>query len=121
MTNVGFGGKRGSYKHFQGLDLELDRDSDRRGAVRLILTCVAKYLPNRAHDIAFTKRVGSAEPIRVGSAFTRERFVTTPVAWKRVADATTIAALQVPGADGTKVDVFKSSVAVAREVGAFLG
>ena len=121
LTNVGFGGKRGSYKHFQGLDLELDRDSDRRGAVRLILTCVAKYLPNRAHDIAFTKRVGSAEPIRVGSAFTRERFVTTPVAWKRVADATTIAALQVPGADGTKVDVFKSSVAVAREVGAFLG
>ena len=77
-------------------------------------------VPNRAHDIAFTKRVGSAEPIRVGSAFTRERFVTTPVAWKRVADATTIAALQVPGADGTKVDVFKSSVAVAREVGDFL-
>jgi hypothetical protein len=32
----------------------------------------------------------------------------------------TIAALQVPGADGTKVDVFKSSVAVAREVGDFL-
>ena len=22
LTNVGFGGKRGSYKHFQGLDLE---------------------------------------------------------------------------------------------------
>ena len=44
----------------------------------------------------------------------------TPVEWKRVADATTIAALQVPGADGTKVDVFKSSVAVAREVGDFL-
>ena len=79
-----------------------------------------KYLPDRAHDIAFTKRVGSAEPIRVGSAFTRERFVTTPVAWTRVADAATIAALQVPGADGTKVDVFKSSVAVAREVGQYL-
>ncbi len=147
LTNVGFGGKRESYKHLQELDLGLDRDSDRRGAVATItaplrfsllpvgkffkkagaadvtaiLTCVAKYLPDRAHDIAFTKRVGSAEPIRVGSAFTRERFVTTPVAWKRVADATTIAALQVPGADGTKVDVFPSSVAVAREVGAFLG
>ena len=157
LTNVGFGGKRGSTKHFQGLDLELDRDSDRSGAVAIafilgaqnlaaipggapnlalarlagweywlrgdgnsILACVAKYLPDRAHDIAFTKRVGSAEPIRAGSAFTRERFVTTPVAWKRVADATTIAALQVPGADGTKVDVFPSSVAVAREVGDFL-
>ena len=89
--------------------------------VTAILECVAKYLPDRAHDIAFTKRVGSAEPIRVGSAFTRERFVTTPVAWTRVADAATIAALQVPGADGTKVDVFPSSVAVAREVGAYLG
>ena len=85
-----------------------------------VLARVAKYLPDRAHNIAFTKRVGSAEPVRVGSAFTGERFVTTPVAWKRVADATTIAALQVPGADGTKVDVFKSSVAVAREVGDFL-
>ena len=85
-----------------------------------VLARVAKYLPDRAHNIAFTKRVGSAEPVRVGSAFTRERFVTTPVEWKRVADATTIAALQVPGADGTKVDVFPSSVAVAREVGAYL-
>ena len=110
LTNVGFGGKRGSNKHFQDLDLGLDCDSDRCGAV-------AKYLPDRAHDIAFTKRVGSAEPV---GNFTRERFVTTPVAWKRVADATTIAALQVPGADGTKVDVFKSSVSVAREVGQYL-
>ena len=33
LTNVGFGGKRGSYKHFQGLDLEARRRRhDDRGA-----------------------------------------------------------------------------------------
>ena len=44
LTNVGFGGKRGSTKHYQGLDLELDRDSDRRGAVGVAFILGAQKL-----------------------------------------------------------------------------
>ena len=61
LTNVGFGGKRGSTKHFQGLDLELDRDSDRSGAVAIAFILGAQNLaaiPGGAPNLALARLAG---------------------------------------------------------------
>ena len=64
-----------------------------------ILMEYAQSLPDRAHDIYQDK--------------------DAPIAWNDVADAATIAALQMPdGFDFGSGDVFPSSVSVAREVAA---
>ena len=62
-----------------------------------ILMQFAQSLPDRAHDIYQDK--------------------DAPIAWNDVADAATIAALQMPDGFGSG-DVFPSSVSVARSVAA---
>ena len=61
LTNVGFGGKRGSYKHFQELDLGLDCDSDRHGAVAIAFVLGAQNLaaiPGGAPNLALARLAG---------------------------------------------------------------
>ena len=72
------------------------------------LANIASFLPDRAHDFPFTKRVGPEKG--------KEKFVTTPVEWlaadgTKIADATKIAALKTP-----EGDVFPSATAVALDV-----
>ena len=65
--------------------------------IPLTLVQYAQSLPDRAHDIYQDK--------------------DAPIEWNDVADAATIAALQMPDGFGSG-DVFPSSVSVAREVAA---
>ena len=61
LTNVGFGGKRGSNKHFQDLDLGLDCDSDRLGAVAIAFVLGAQNLaaiPGGAPNLALARLAG---------------------------------------------------------------
>ena len=68
-------------------------------AIPLALIEYAQSLPDRAHDIYQDK--------------------DAPIQWNDVADAATIAALQMPdGFDFGSGDVFPSSVSVARSVAA---
>ena len=69
---------------------------------------IASFLPDRAHDFPFTKRVGPEKG--------KEKFVTKPIEWlaadgTKIADATKIAALKTP-----EGDVFPSATAVALDV-----
>ena len=69
---------------------------------------IASFLPDRAHNFPFTKRVGPEKG--------KEKFVTKPIEWlaadgTKIADATKIAELKTP--DG---DVFPSATAVALDV-----
>ena len=70
---------------------------------------IASFLPDRAHDFPFTKRVGPEKG--------KEKFVTKPIEWlaadgTKIADATKIAELKTPDGD----DVFPSATAVALDV-----
>ncbi len=61
LTNVGFGGKRDSYKHFQDLDLGLDCDSDRLSAVAIAFVLGAQNLaaiPGGAPNLALARLAG---------------------------------------------------------------
>ena len=61
LTNVGFGGKRESYKHLQELDLGLDCDSDRHGAVAIAFVLGAQNLaaiPGGAPNLALARLAG---------------------------------------------------------------
>ena len=61
LTNVGFGGKRESYKHLQELDLGLDCDSHRLGAVAIAFVLGAQNLaaiPGGAPNLALARLAG---------------------------------------------------------------
>ncbi|CAH0366592.1 unnamed protein product [Pelagomonas calceolata] len=61
LTNVGFGGKRKSYKHLQELDLGLDCDSHRLGAVAIAFVLGAQNLaaiPGGAPNLALARLAG---------------------------------------------------------------
>ena len=61
LTNVGFGGKRESYKHLQELDLGLDCDSHRLRAVAIAFVLGAQNLaaiPGGAPNLALARLAG---------------------------------------------------------------
>ena len=81
----------------------------RRAFTANTLANIASFLPDRAHDFPFTKRVGPEKG--------KEKFVTKPIEWlaadgTKIADATKIAELKTPDGD----DVFPSATAVALDV-----